>query len=85
MPNKATASTKARIVEAAFATVRDVGYAGANQGFGLRSAGRARLLLLDHTPLPFLETVAFEGNVADVGRLDAQSVDLKLRLRFWEF
>ncbi len=64
----------------------DLGYV-AQQGFGLRSGGRARLVLLDHSPLPFLQTVAFEGNVSDVGltRLDAQTVDMKLRLRLLEF
>lgn len=65
----------------------DLDYGSGNTGFGLRGAARARLLLIDHSRFPLLQTVAFEGNLADVGvrTLDAQTVDLKLRLRFLEF
>lgn len=70
-----------------FGTSRTTDSSGTRGGPGLRGAARARFLLVDHTPLPGLQTVAFEGALTDVGitRLDAQAVDMKLRARFFEF
>ena len=61
--------------------------ASAAAGPGLRGAARARLVVVDHTPLPGLQMVALEGALTDVGfsQLDAQSVDMRLRVRFFEF
>ncbi|MEW5855155.1 MAG: translocation/assembly module TamB domain-containing protein [Myxococcota bacterium] len=65
----------------------DLDYGATDVGFGLRGAARARLLIIDHTNTRALQTVHFEGNLSDVGvhTLDRQTVDMKLRLRFFEF